>query len=232
VVQGRFGQLRREGRESGARRGITYDRRRASAISVAAQRLEESLPSRRSSSVIRAWRVAIRHACSALTARGSAMTAAWTAMAAAGSMPETAAEAIGSPMTSGRPACRWAVQHSYTAVVPPSTSPWPQRAQGRRGAGGHLAGRQLLLHRHRSLRAAAGPEVVSGPPTATWSNARSNRSWLASNASDSPRPCGWTGSGSGAGRTVSMLTGQRLAEGWTSTGRRCVRDRWRWRWER
>jgi hypothetical protein len=79
--------------------------------------------------------VAIRRACSALTKRSSAMTAAWTAMLATGSMPETAAEAIGPLMTSGQFACRWALQHSYTAIVPPSTSPWPQRAQGCRGAG-------------------------------------------------------------------------------------------------
>jgi hypothetical protein len=46
------------------------------------EELEESWPSRRSSSATRACSVAIRRACSALAPRSSAMTAAWTATVA------------------------------------------------------------------------------------------------------------------------------------------------------
>jgi hypothetical protein len=49
------------------------------------EELEESLPSRRSSSTTRACSAAITWACSALTARSSTMTAAWTATVASSS---------------------------------------------------------------------------------------------------------------------------------------------------
>jgi hypothetical protein len=142
--------------------------------------------------------VAIGRACSALTA-------AWTAMVAAGSMPETAGEAIGAsddarsarlPMGlaaqlhGSHPTVNLAVAYRGLRVVEVQLATYtPRDVKG-------LYAQALASSCHSSpgIGADEPPLEVVLHADRELVQRSSSRSWLASNASGSPRPCGQTGS--------------------------------------
>jgi hypothetical protein len=91
------------------------------------EELEESLPSRRSSSPTRASSAPLAATSLALAARNSTMTAAWTAMIASrsGSVDSVTA----SRTTSGQARLPWAVPHSYISNYP-TVKPAASQRQG------------------------------------------------------------------------------------------------------